>query len=482
MIDLNEFSNWLVTLNKAHWYVIITTILALDPAFKLILYVTRKLTFLFSKRKFLDCLRMVDKENLSEIRWIYLSCISLLLSNFWTSWQFVFMPKTYFDKFVDGFISRTSNNYCGLREYVFMNVLIGRGYEFTSKYKLALEYYERAVYLYREIRDTKNYYSALLLRDRMQSILGKNDFDDNYILDILNNIHDNVQNMDALYIQACLIWGDALINKGTTDAYAESSKHITKALENISLLERRDKSRATIVQIGNMFKLKKYDKVFFLCKKAICDEKRWLPLLNNDIHLSNILNHQAIAYSEKQNFEEAEKSMKCAIKYAEKHDNLFLRAKVIGNYAVILEKEKKYEKALELHQRVLVLFETLFGNTHFHIAKTLGNMGMTYAYLKEFGNADKFILQSIQMYRDEYGNSPHVDLANSYRGYAKRFLIEGDLKKAEEQYSKAIEMYYEVLSSSSKTLKIAIGNLLESCDNALLRKNLDDYITIMDSR
>lgn len=43
--------------------------------------------------------------------------------------------------------------------------------------------------------------------------------------------------MDALYIQACLMWGEALINKGTTDAYAESSKHIAKALENRSLDE-----------------------------------------------------------------------------------------------------------------------------------------------------------------------------------------------------------------------------------------------------
>jgi tetratricopeptide (TPR) repeat protein len=482
MIDLNEFSNWLVTLNKAQWYVIITTILALDPAFKFILYVTRKFTYLFSKRKYLDCLRMVDKENLGEIRWIYLKCVSLLLSNFWTSWQFVFMPKKYFEKFVTGFISRTSNNYCGLREYVFMNVLIGRGYEFSSKYRLALEYYERAVYLYDEIRDTKNYYSALLLRDRMLSILGKNDFDDNYILNILNHIHANVQNMDALYIQACLMWGEALINKGTTDAYAESSKHIAKALENRSLLKRRDKSRAAIIRIGNTFKLKKYDEVLSLCSIAMGNEKRCLPFLNNNIHLSNILNHQAIAYSEKEDYEEAERSMKCAVKYAEKHKDFFLKAKIIGNYAVILEKEKKYEEALELHKRVLALFEFLFGNSHFHIAKTKGNMGMTYAYLKDFVNADKYILQSIQMYIDEYGNCPHVDLANSYRGFAKRYLIEGDLKNAENYYSKSIEMYYEVLSSSSKTLKIAINNLLESCDDASLRKKLDEYIAIMNSR
>lgn len=481
MVDLNELSNWLLVLNKAQWYVIITTILALDPAFKFVLYLTRKLTYLFSKRKYLDCFRLVDKENMSEIRWIYLKCISLLLSNFWASWRFVIMPKANFDKFVDGFTTRTSNNYCGLREYIFMNVLIGRGYEFMSKYKLALTYYERAVYLYREIHDIRNYYSTVLLRDRMRNILGKNDFDDNYIVDILNNIHDNVQNMDALYIQACLMWGEALINKGTTDAYAESSKHIAKALESSSLLKRRDKLRAAIIRIGSTFKLKRYDDVLSLCSVAICNEKRWLPFLNNYIHLSNILNHQAIAYSEKGNFEEAEKSMKCAMKYAEKHNDIFLRAKIIGNYAVILEKEKKYEESLELHQRVLALFEILFGYSHFHIAKALGNMGMTYAYLKDFGNADKFILQSIQMYIDEYGNAPHVDLANGYRGFAKRFLIEGDLKRAEQYYSKAIEMYYEVLSSSSKTLKTAISNLLASCDDAMLRKKLDDYIAIMDS-
>lgn len=65
MVDLNELSNWLLTLNKERWYVIITTILALDPAFKFLLYLTRELTYLFSKRKYLDCLRMVDKENIS---------------------------------------------------------------------------------------------------------------------------------------------------------------------------------------------------------------------------------------------------------------------------------------------------------------------------------------------------------------------------------------------------------------------------------
>lgn len=65
MVDLNELSNWLLTLNKEWWYVIITTILALDPVFKFLLYLTRKLTYLFSKRKYLDCLRMVNKENIS---------------------------------------------------------------------------------------------------------------------------------------------------------------------------------------------------------------------------------------------------------------------------------------------------------------------------------------------------------------------------------------------------------------------------------
>lgn len=481
MIDFNELSNRFLTLNKAQWYVIITTILSLEPIFKFVLYITRQLTYLFSKRKYLDCFCLLNKENMSEIRWIYLKCFSLFLSNFWASWRFVIMPKTEFDKFVNGFTARTSNNYCGLREYIFMNVLIGRGYEFVAKYRLAYKYYERSVYLYREINDTRNYYSTLLLRDRMRNILGKNDFDDNYIVNILNNIHDNVQNMDALYIQACLMWGEVLINKGTTDAYAESFKHIEKALEINSLLNRRDKLRADIIRIGNTFKLKKYDDVLSLCSKAIRNEMRWNPLLNNYIHLSDIWNYQAIAYSEKKDFEKAENCMKYAMEYAEKHNDIFLKAKIFGNYAVILEKEKKYEKALEFHQKVLALFEMLFDNSHFHIAKVLGNMGMTYAYLKDFHNADAFINKSIQMYKKEYGNTPHVDLANGYRGFAKRYLIGGNLNRAEKYYYKAIKMYYKVLSSSSKTLKIAIDNLLESCDDTMLRKKLDDYIAKMES-
>lgn len=481
MIDFNELSNWFLTLNKAQWYVIITTILSLDPILKFVLYVTRQLTYLFSKRKYLDCFCLLDKENISEIRWIYLKCVSLFLSNFLASWQFVIKPKTKFDKLVNGFTARTSNNYCGLREYIFMNVLIGRGYEFVSKYKLAYEYYERSVYLYREINDTRNYYSTLLLKDRLSNILGNNNFSNSYIENILNNIHDNVQNMDSLYIQACLMWGEALINKGTTDAYEESFKHIANALEINLLLNKRDKLRADIIRIDNTFRLKKYDDVLSFCLKAIRNEKKWIPFLNNYIHLSYILNYQAIAYSEKGDFEEAENCMRCAIKYAEKHNDIFLKAKIFGNYAVILEKEKKYEEALELHRNVLRLFKMLFGDSHFHIAKVLGNMGMTYAYLKDFHNADAFINKSIQMYKKEYGNTPHVDLANGYRGFAKRYLIGGNLNRAEKYYYKAIKMYYKVLSSSNKTLKIAIDNLLDSCDDTMLRKKLDDYIAKMES-
>ena len=85
------------------------------------------------------------------------------------------------------------------------------------------------------------------------------------------------------------------------------------------------------------------------------------------------------------------------------------------------------------------------------------------------------------MYKKEYGNTPHVDLANGYRGFAKRYLIGGNLNRAEKYYYKAIKMYYKVLSSSSKTLKIAIDNLLESCDDTMLRKKLDDYIAKMES-
>jgi Tetratricopeptide repeat. len=72
------------------------------------------------------------------------------------------------------------------------------------------------------------------------------------------------------------------------------------------------------------------------------------------------------------------------------------------------------EKSLEYGQKALTILRELYGEVHKDIANSLNNLAVVYIQLKDYKKAESYLLQSLAVNKEIYGDNQPSQYATLY--------------------------------------------------------------------
>lgn len=150
-------------------------------------------------------------------------------------------------------------------------------------------------------------------------------------------------------------------------------------------------------------------------------------------------------------------------KEASQNERTYLRilADVYNRFAILAEKMRVLDEAIEYHLKAIYLRENIYNNEPnnmeavIELAKSYSNIGIVYRRLKEFDKSKKFFEKALELKEGGYNKSKSYfafSLAITYSCYAK---LLGELKnteEAEKYVKKAIEIKKDLIKEGRNIL------------------------------
>ncbi len=298
---------------------------------------------------------------------------------------------------------------------------IGAVYNKLADYPQALEYYQQAVKLRRQINDQKGVGISL------NSIGGVYFFQGNY-----NQALDYWQ--QALEIRQEL--GD-LVRVGRTQnniagiylnqaKYSQALEYYQQALQTFKKLENLQGEAAVINNIGLIYqKLGQYEKSLELFQKALAIHRK----TRNKKDEGDALNNIGITYKLQKKYDEALAYYQQALTVRKQTNNKPGIGNSLNNIALVYDQRSQHQTALEYLQQALTIFQEIGNKTE--TGRTLDSLGTVYKSLQEYTQAEDYYRQALTIKRSIGDRaSERITLSNI-----------GDLLVAKKQPELAIILY-----------------------------------------
>lgn len=200
--------------------------------------------------------------------------------------------------------------------------------------------------------------------------------------------------------------------------------------------------------------------------------------LNDNIKVATVLDNLGNVYRDSENREEAKKFFTDALSIYKDHGPEHIEVGIISNklgniyYSLaglqkedeakelyekaddcvqilnLIRKTKKelYEKAKNLHQEALPIYEKFYGPNHVEVAEVLDNLGDDYSALKNDRKATESYEKELIIYEKDlaikegrYGSNS-VEVAEALRNFGNVYRNFNDFQNAEKQYKKELEI------------------------------------------
>ena len=116
----------------------------------------------------------------------------------------------------------------------------------------------------------------------------------------------------------------------------------------------------------------------------------------------------------------------------------------------------EYTKAIEIYKQALVIYESIFGDTHRHVASCLGNIASCYRSVGEYAKALEIKKRVVDIYRSILGEN-HPEYATSLHEYAITYGQMGDYAKAIEELQKSMSINKTVLGVNHPRYSASLG-------------------------
>jgi tetratricopeptide (TPR) repeat protein len=133
----------------------------------------------------------------------------------------------------------------------------------------------------------------------------------------------------------------------------------------------------------------------------------------------------------------------------------------------LLEKQGKYQEALDYYRKALSVQKRTFGEYNKDTAKTYNHLASTYVYLEEYDEALKCCEKSLAIQKMLEPENP--DTAATYSNIASLYYSQGDYGKSLEYYGKALAIRERVLGTEHPDTAATYNNI------ALVYSKQGDY-------
>jgi tetratricopeptide (TPR) repeat protein len=180
------------------------------------------------------------------------------------------------------------------------------------------------------------------------------------------------------------------------------------------------------------------------------DEGRWKAL--NDTVVPQLM---------KGALPQAEQSAREAAAMAEKvfgaaHVNT---AASLGNLALVLRYQKRYEESEKQYRRALAIREKQLGPTHPNTALLMLNMADVVQSQKKYTEAEKLQRSVLAVFEKAHGDD--VKTATALNNLGANLQLQARYKEAEPLLKRALEMKEKVLGTVNQSVAHTLGNLAE---------------------
>jgi CHAT domain-containing protein/Flp pilus assembly protein TadD len=118
----------------------------------------------------------------------------------------------------------------------------------------------------------------------------------------------------------------------------------------------------------------------------------------------------------------------------------------------------KYDEAIEVCQRVLVVYEKHLGGEHPNVATLLNNIAGAYKAKGDYAKAELLFQRALAIYERALGGE-HLYVAVSLNNLATLYEAKGDYAKAEALFQRALALYEKASDGENPHQGEALGNL-----------------------
>ena len=157
--------------------------------------------------------------------------------------------------------------------------------------------------------------------------------------------------------------------------------------------------------------------------------------------------------------------------------------KMLFSYALFLEQNAFYSKAIEITKDIIILCKELFGERHLQTASAYNLLGKIYSYLYDDSNALNYYNKALSIREDIMGLY-HPDIASIYNNIGLLLTGECNYSQALDFYQKALTIYDNNYGSNHPHFAILYSNIsdvyslegkyelaFENCNKALSIRN-----------
>ena len=134
-------------------------------------------------------------------------------------------------------------------------------------------------------------------------------------------------------------------------------------------------------------------------------------------------------------------------------------ANTMTNLATLYSLKGEYAKAEPLYERALAIRKKVLGSEHPDVANSLNGLAELYRVKSDYEKAEPLFQDALRIYEKAYGEHPLV--ATVLNNLATLYYSRGEYAKAEPRYQRALVIYEKLLGSSHPSVAISLNNLAE---------------------
>ncbi len=363
---------------------------------------------------------------------------------------------------------------------------IGHYYKFSSNYKDALIFFEKAYDLRLKqhpknriglaesntniafIYYIKSNYEAALQHAEKALSYNLKEFGSNhhYLISNYNNL--------AIIYNELQQFKKALnyYNKSLTlslNIYGRNYKGVISLYNNIGLIHS---------------KLKQYDKALPYFEKVL----KIGDIKNNPNNLISVYNNLGVVFENEGKYDKAILYFKRSLDVTLKNvgEKYYKVGGVYNNIGQLNKKKGEYQKALVFYKKALQNHMFSFGRNNFNTAEVLNNIGAVYVSMGDYDLALKYHEEALRIFNKIFGNK-NYKVAITYGNLAMVYFNLQEYKKALFYYNKGLnslqklygekyifnsEFYYDIASVYNKQKKYTLAIIY--FDKAITRSSEDD--------
>jgi tetratricopeptide (TPR) repeat protein len=195
-----------------------------------------------------------------------------------------------------------------------------------------------------------------------------------------------------------------------------------------------------------------------LLNPALAGEAEWKALNDQVVPLATGGNLDKAEHIARQALTEAEKT------FGPAHRNSEIS---VGNLALVLRFQKRYEESEKHYRRALALREKLLGEAHPATALLMLNFADVLQAQKKFAEAERLQRTVLPIFEKAHGDDPKT--ATALNNLGANLQLQSRYREAEPLLRRALAMKEKTLGSMSPSVALTLVNLAQVCE-ALGRK------------